>query len=169
MISTINHRIRRTLKKKQWSKIIQHVIESNSILQAKQSNLDYLGWKIGLPDGKGVQVYKDGSIYKGDRKGDKQTGKGKLTCIDGDVYKGDLIDGIFEGKGVWKNKNGVKYEGEVYKYYCLRLSGKMTRNMDTEQKFGQMVQNTKVSLSKIKRTDKDYCTSQMDPYMKVYQ
>lgn len=45
--------------------------------------------KEGLREGRGTQIWKDGSKYTGYWKGDQAHWKGRLIHADGDVYEGD--------------------------------------------------------------------------------
>lgn len=45
--------------------------------------------KDGLREGKGTQIWKDGSKYVGYWKNDQANGKGRLIHADGDVFEGD--------------------------------------------------------------------------------
>lgn len=47
--------------------------------------------KTGDKDGKGKQVWPDGSVYEGWWMNDKANGKGRLIHGDGDVYEGDWV------------------------------------------------------------------------------
>lgn len=48
-------------------------------------------------DGKGVQIWADGSIYEGYWKNDKANGRGRLIHADKDVYEGDWKDDKADG------------------------------------------------------------------------
>jgi hypothetical protein len=41
-----------------------------------------------IREGKGKQIFKDGSIYEGWFKQDKAEGRGRLIHADGDIYEG---------------------------------------------------------------------------------
>jgi hypothetical protein len=43
-------------------------------------------------DGRGVQIWADGSIYEGYWKNDRANGRGRLIHSDGDVYEGEWVD-----------------------------------------------------------------------------
>lgn len=45
--------------------------------------------KDGKREGKGIQIWKDGSKYTGYWKNDQANGKGRLVHADGDVYEGE--------------------------------------------------------------------------------
>ena len=48
--------------------------------------------KDGHRDGKGTQIWKDGSKYVGYWKNDQAVGKGRLIHADGDVYEGEWFN-----------------------------------------------------------------------------
>ena len=63
-------------------------------------------------DGKGKQLWADGSLYEGYWEGDKANGKGRLIHADGDVYEGDWVDDKAHGEGVYLHMDGARYEGQ---------------------------------------------------------
>ena len=50
-------------------------------------------------DGRGVQIWVDGSLYEGYWKMDKANGRGRLIHADGDVYNGEWKDDKAHGYG----------------------------------------------------------------------
>ncbi len=74
----------------------------------------YIGeWnQEGMRQGKGIQIWADGSKYEGFWKNDMANGKGRLIHQDGDVYEGAWLDDKAHGKGVYQHMNGAKYEGD---------------------------------------------------------
>jgi hypothetical protein len=100
---------------------------------------DYKGnWKNDLPDGRGCEVWKNGSKYEGEYLKGLRTGKGIFIWPDGSRYEGQFKNNKIEGigsywtpdgknyKGEWKNNmmhgrgkfrwsDGKTYEGEYYK------------------------------------------------------
>ena len=95
----------------------------------------YIGQVMnGVPEGKGIFYYKNGSRYEGEYNGngiyyyehepfkgniydggwknDKQDGKGIFYFNDGDVYEGDWKNGGQRGKGIYHYNNGDRYEGD---------------------------------------------------------
>lgn len=48
-------------------------------------------------EGRGVQIWPDGSIYEGYWKNDKANGRGRLIHADGDVYLGEWVEDKAEG------------------------------------------------------------------------
>ena len=63
-------------------------------------------------DGKGSQVWADGSLYEGYWKNDKANGKGRLIHADGDVYEGEWRDDKAHGQGKYMHTDGAEYEGQ---------------------------------------------------------
>lgn len=50
---------------------------------------EYFGeWAGGKKDGRGMQIWVDGSLYEGYWTNDKANGRGRLIHADGDVYDG---------------------------------------------------------------------------------
>lgn len=54
-------------------------------------------------EGKGTQIWPDGSIYEGTWKNDKANGRGRLIHADGDFYDGDWVDDKAQGQGIYKH------------------------------------------------------------------
>jgi hypothetical protein len=48
-------------------------------------------------EGRGKQIWPDGSLYEGFWRNDKANGKGRLIHSDGDVYEGDWVNDKAEG------------------------------------------------------------------------
>ena len=61
--------------------------------------------------GKGMQIWPDGSMYEGWWLDSKANGKGRLIHADGDVYDGMWLDDKAHGHGVYCHLDGAKYEG----------------------------------------------------------
>lgn len=68
--------------------------------------------KDGFRQGKGVQIWKDGSKYEGYWKYDMANKKGRLIHADGDVYEGEWFNDKANGKGIYEHMDGAKYVGE---------------------------------------------------------
>jgi hypothetical protein len=60
-------------------------------------------------DGRGKQIWPDGSLYEGFWRNDKANGKGRLIHSDGDVYEGDWVNDKAEGFGVYTHMDGAQY------------------------------------------------------------
>ena len=65
----------------------------------------------GKREGKGTQVWRDGSKYTGQWKDDIASGKGRLIHVDGDVYQGDWEDDRAHGEGMYRHHDGATYSG----------------------------------------------------------
>ena len=68
--------------------------------------------KDGHRDGKGTQIWKDGSKFVGYWRNDQANGKGRLIHADGDVYEGDWVNDKAQGRGTYEHMDGAKYVGE---------------------------------------------------------
>jgi hypothetical protein len=68
--------------------------------------------KDGHREGKGTQIWKDGSKYVGYWKNDQANGKGRLIHADGDVYEGDWYNDKAQGRGTYEHFDGAKYIGD---------------------------------------------------------
>jgi hypothetical protein len=66
-------------------------------------------WDISndMRDGKGLQIWADGSLYEGYWKADKANGRGRLIHADGDVYEGEWKDDKAHGKGRYYHTDGA--------------------------------------------------------------
>ena len=62
-------------------------------------------------EGKGVQVWHDGSIYEGQWLNDMAHGEGRLVHADGDVYEGEWCEDKAHGHGTYTHTDGAKYTG----------------------------------------------------------
>ena len=58
-------------------------------------------------DGRGYQIWADGSLYEGYWKNDKANGRGRLIHADGDVYEGDWKDDKAHGYGKYMHTDGA--------------------------------------------------------------
>lgn len=61
--------------------------------------------------GRGTQVWSDGSKYEGYWSDNKANGRGRLIHADGDVYEGEWKDDKAHGFGIYSHLDGAKYEG----------------------------------------------------------
>lgn len=59
--------------------------------------------------GKGIQVWPDGSMYEGWWKDNKANGKGRLIHADGDIYDGYWQDDKAHGEGTYSHLDGARY------------------------------------------------------------
>ena len=87
------------------------VTKQNLILD---NGVEYEGeWnEDGEKDGKGVQVWVDGTLYEGYWLNGKANGKGRMIHADGDVYQGFFKDDKAHGPGTYKHADGTIYEGK---------------------------------------------------------
>eukprot|EP01022_Parablepharisma_sp_SALTPOND_P012973 TRINITY_DN1691_c0_g1_i1.p2 TRINITY_DN1691_c0_g1~~TRINITY_DN1691_c0_g1_i1.p2 ORF type:complete len:424 (+),score=44.61 TRINITY_DN1691_c0_g1_i1:5377-6648(+) len=74
----------------------------------------YMGqWdKYGKREGRGIQIWPDGSKYTGYWRNDKANGKGRLIHADGDVYEGQWLNDKAHGHGTYIHVDGSLYKGE---------------------------------------------------------
>lgn len=68
--------------------------------------------KEGLRQGRGVQVWHDGSKYEGYWSNDMANGRGRLIHADGDIYEGEWFNDKAHGRGTYIHIDGAKYTGE---------------------------------------------------------
>ena len=64
------------------------------------------------PDGRGVMVYSDGTIYEGEFVDGMWEGKGRLIHAFGDVYEGDWDHNKAHGNGKFTTLDGTVYVGK---------------------------------------------------------
>ena len=70
----------------------------------------YIRYRIqgkNIRQGKGRQIWPDGSMYEGWWKDNKANGKGRLIHADGDVYDGMWLDDKAHGYGVYRHLDGA--------------------------------------------------------------
>ena len=83
-------------------------------------------YRAGKPQGKGVQVWENGTIFKGHfEKGQMSSQNAILKYSDGTEYKGDVVDGLLHGKGTLKFSNNSKYVGGFKKSKMDDKNGKL--------------------------------------------
>ena len=63
--------------------------------------------KENIREGRGKQIWPDGSLYEGFWRNDKANGKGRLIHSDGDVYEGDWVSDKAEGYGIYTHMDGA--------------------------------------------------------------
>ena len=88
------------------------IIKSNPVIM--ENKVIYIGeWDTTFFQryGRGIQIYPDGSYYKGYWENNKAEGKGEFIHATGDKYIGDWHDNKRHGKGIYKSINGTEYEG----------------------------------------------------------
>ncbi|XP_031421431.1 MORN repeat-containing protein 1 isoform X2 [Clupea harengus] len=70
-------------------------------------------WKMGVKQGNGKVVMKDGSYYEGEFVNGEIEGNGvRYWAKTGSTYSGQFSAGELHGFGVFQHGNGEKYEGE---------------------------------------------------------
>lgn len=80
-------------------------LDNGSIYQGQWS-------KEGLRQGKGIQMWKDGSKYEGYWREDMANGRGRLIHADGDYYEGFWLNDKACGQGTYNHMDGARYIGE---------------------------------------------------------
>ena len=80
----------------------------------QSKNVHYQGnWMGGLPHGRGIAIYPDGSYYYGlFDEGEAVDPNGCLILPNGAEYEGNIVNSKIEGRGILKHKLGYCYEGE---------------------------------------------------------
>lgn len=88
------------------------IIKSDPIIM--ENKVIYIGeWDTNFFQryGRGIQIYPDGSYYKGYWENNKAEGKGEFIHSKGDKYIGNWHVNKRHGKGIYKSVNGMEYEG----------------------------------------------------------
>ncbi len=101
--------------------------EAQSATIALTSGATYKGETIlnGIPHGKGVATWGDGSRYEGDVFNGMIHGKGVFYFSNGDVYEGEFEYGLRSGKGKMTFSNNDIYNG-AWKADMMHGKGKYT-------------------------------------------
>ena len=60
----------------------------------------------------GIEIWKDGSFYKGEYKNNKKEGIGYFKWKDGTIYEGEFYDDQMNGFGIITYKNNNKFAGQ---------------------------------------------------------
>lgn len=79
-----------------------------------QSGSSYVGeWRkdTNVREGRGVQVWPDGSLYEGYWQDSKANFFGRLLHKDGDIYQGEWLDDKADGFGYYFHQDGSLYRG----------------------------------------------------------
>lgn len=58
-------------------------------------------------DGKGLMLWADGTVFKGQYRGGKACGQGQLKKPNGDRYEGTFVNDEAEGMGVYYYRSGA--------------------------------------------------------------
>ena len=73
----------------------------------------YLGcFEEGQKEGKGIYFWADGSKYTGNWAKDEMSGEGCFEWADGRYFKGEFKNGVMHGSGVYVWQDGRSYEGQ---------------------------------------------------------
>ena len=90
------------MKKREW--------KANTV--AEFTGIEYEGeWSFGKKDGRGVQIWVDGTLYEGYWGNDKALGQGRMIHANGDVYEGFWMNDKQHGFGIYKHADGTVYNG----------------------------------------------------------
>ena len=79
-----------------------------------EKNIIYYGeWDMNFytKHGRGIQIWPDGSYYKGYWENNKAEGKGEFKHSSGNVYIGYWHNNKRHGKGVYHSRKGMEYNG----------------------------------------------------------
>lgn len=87
-------------------------MKENGKILFKRQFIDFRIVDKEIRDGRGIQVWQDGSRYEGYWKNNKANGFGRLIHADGDVYEGEWRDDKAHGKGIYTHVDGSRYEGD---------------------------------------------------------
>jgi hypothetical protein len=72
----------------------------------------FLGNKVNdSKEGFGIEIWKDGSKFKGYFKNNKVNGWGFYSHSDGDIFTGQFMNDQAEGFGIFRNPTGANYVG----------------------------------------------------------
>lgn len=109
-------------------------IEKTAETEPKQTTpilQSYVGdLKDGRKEGKGKQIFEDGSIYEGEWKNDKMDGSGSMVYANGAIYGGAWVDNKYEGIGTLYDENKNLYVGS-FKNGLKEGIGKMTYALES--------------------------------------
>ena len=81
-------------------------------LQVLKNGFKYEGEYLrgtNIRDGRGIQIWTDGSRYDGYWKLNKACGKGRLLHYEGDVYDGEWANDMANGFGYYFHADGSWY------------------------------------------------------------
>ena len=74
----------------------------------------YIGeWLVGtdVKEGRGISIWKDGSVYEGYHKNNLSYSIGRLLHADGDIYHGEFKSSKAHGLGYYLHKDGSCFRG----------------------------------------------------------
>lgn len=77
--------------------------EAREMARLQNGSIYFGEWSIGLnvKEGRGVQVWPDGSLYEGYWQANKANFFGRLLHKDGDIYQGQWLDDKAHGFGYY--------------------------------------------------------------------
>ena len=89
-------------------------IEKKDPLKLDKNIIYYGEWDMTFftKHGRGIQIWPDGSYYKGYWDNNKAEGKGEFYHSSGDKYIGTWHNNKRDGKGIYTSKKGITYNGE---------------------------------------------------------
>jgi len=64
-----------------------------------------------IREGRGLQIWQDGSIYEGWWKANKANGRGRLIHAECDIYEGEWLNDKAHGYGEYLHMDGATYKG----------------------------------------------------------
>ena len=67
---------------------------------------------VGEREGRGTQIWKDGSKFEGYWRTDRVVGHGRLIHHSGDTYTGEWKNEMAHGRGTYENLKGDRYVGD---------------------------------------------------------
>ena len=78
-----------------------------------ENQIIYIGqWYDHKRNGRGQQIYPDGSIYEGYWLDDTRSGNGRFIDYLGDIYEGEWQADVAQGKGKYIQTGGAVYQGD---------------------------------------------------------
>ena len=114
-----NERVRGTLEKEGPSLYDQNYYLNQKIIKTLQIEVKgklvhYFGTtdKYNQPDGLGMFIYSDGSIYEGFVSNGIKVKYGRHIYDTGDLYQGAYQEDLAHGMGVYRHVKGSEYVGE---------------------------------------------------------
>ena len=89
------------------------VFEANSVYPERDRDFRYVGeLRLGVPHGRGIMTYADGSVYTGYFVNGKKQGYGSLCGATG-THTGNFVNDRLEGRGTYvANDGSVVYTGD---------------------------------------------------------
>ena len=88
-----------------YGNIIENMDLDYRQLQLLETGAQYEGQYIkgkNVREGRGKQIWADGSVYEGYWADSKANGRGRLIHADGDIYEGEWKDDKADGFGIYR-------------------------------------------------------------------